>query len=355
MSSPSHVEGSEDDTTGPRSVLVPLSDSPTARQTVDAALALLGEVEGPTVCHLAVAIPYEDAVPEGERQLVQAREILERAIQWVAETETDIQVETALLARDRYLYGPWDYATVFEEYVTTADIDMVLLDPGYNPGPATPLLRSLEAELDEMGVAWEEAAIERPAEHEQLIGTASFDRLFALFWISLGFYLVLGDPTYWFDLVTGVAVAAIVSVSLSHVTFGLPPGRVESPVRTIRFGLFVPYLMVEIIRANVAISYVILRPSMPIQPQLTRVNARVGSGLPLLALANSITLTPGTLTVRANDQRLVVHTLLPSAQADLFSGRLERAVRFVFYGRSAARIPTPLERGDAGVMERDEL
>lgn len=352
MSRPAQADN-EEPASG-HAVVVPLSTSQTARQTVDAAVEWLHE-RGGGVCHLVVALPYDEAVPEGSRQRERAVQLLDRAVGWIGEMDVDVGVVTEVLGGEEYLFAPRDYAKVFEEYVETHEIDLVMLDPEYRPGTSAPLLEPLEAELETLGVTWEEAAVERATRRGQLIGTASFDRLFALFWISFFFYLLLGDPTYWFDLVTGVAVAAVVSVSLSHVTFGLPPGRVESPLRTVRFAFYVPYLIVKIIQANIAISYVILHPSLPITPQVTKVNARVGSGLPLLALANSITLTPGTLTVRANDQRLVVHTLLPSAREDLFDGRLERAVRFVFYGRAAAPIATPRERGDAAVIEGDEV
>ena len=191
---------------------------------------------------------------------------------------------------------------------------------------------------------------------EAVIGeTEDFDRLFATFWISYGFYLVLGDPTYWFDLVTGAAVAGIVAVSLAQVTFTVPLDRVQSPIRVVRFAIYVPYLLWEIVKANIAVSAVILRPSMPIEPSLSRVNSRVRGGLPLTALANSITLTPGTLTVRATNQELLVHSLITDARDDLFDGGLERGIRFVFYGRDAAAIPSPRERDDAEVVGGEEL
>ena len=68
-------------------------------------------------------------------------------------------------------------------------------------------------------------------------------------------------------------------------------------------------------------------------------------------LANSITLTPCTQTVRADDQELYVHSLVPFAREGLFDGALERWVRFVFYGREAARFPTPRERGDTEILQ----
>jgi multicomponent Na+:H+ antiporter subunit E len=100
-----------------------------------------------------------------------------------------------------------------------------------------------------------------------------------------------------------------------------------------------------------AIAYVVLHPDLPIDPEMVEFDAAVWSALPVTTLANSITLTPGTLTVDVSRQHFTVHTLTGSSRDDLFSGALERAVRFVFYGRAAARIPSPVERQE---MEQDE-
>ncbi|MFC4541915.1 monovalent cation/H+ antiporter subunit E [Halosolutus amylolyticus] len=339
-------------------VLVPLSDTVTVRQTVGYAVRDALESADSLECHLVVALPYDADVPESDRQREDAEQLLSRARNWVEEDaeDADVTIETTIVGIDEYLFGPRDYAEIFEAYADDHGIDRIVLDPEYQPGVTAQMLQPLERELDRLGLAYDEAPVERPARHGRLVGTGKrFDRLFALFWISYGFYLVLGDPTYWFDLVTGAAVAGIVAVSLAQVTFSVPLDRVQSPIRTVRFVAYIPYLLWEIVKANIAVSIVILRPSMPIEPTLTRVNARVRSGLPLLALANSITLTPGTLTVRANDQQLLVHTLIPSAREDLFDGGLERAIRFVFYGRESSRIPSPRERDDAEIVGGDEL
>ncbi|WP_255171603.1 monovalent cation/H+ antiporter subunit E [Natrononativus amylolyticus] len=339
-------------------VLVPLSESITVRQTVSYAVrSRVDDATDTLVCHLVVAIPYDAEVPEGQRTIDDARQLLDRAERWVREDagNADVEIETAVLGTDEYLFGPRDYADALAAYAEDHDLDCVVLDPEYSPGATAPILRPLERELTDVGLTYEEAPVERSARHERLVGTDSPGKLVALFGISLGFYLVLGDPFYWFDWVTGVAVAGIVSLTLSNVTFATSPTIRYSPVRTLRFGLYVPYLIFEIIKSNLQISLVILRPSMPIEPTLTRVNTKVRSGLPLLALANSITLTPGTLVVRANDQRLVVHTLIVDAREGLFDGALERAVRFVFYGREAAAVATPRERGDTEIIGGDEL
>lgn len=341
-------------------VLVPVSESVTIRQTVSYAVSSGLERSDHTLeCHLVAAIPYDDRTPEGERRIDDSNRFLDRVASWVREDAegAPVEIETAVIGTDEYLFGPSDYARAFGEYADEHEIDRVVLDPEYRSGPTGPLLEPFERDLRTIGLEFEEAPISRPARHQRLIGsgTESFDKAFAMFFISYGFYLVLGDPTYWFDLVTGAAVAGIVSISLAQVTWSFPLDRTKSPIRTLRFAIYIPYLVFEIVKANLAISVVILRPSMPIDPKLTRVHARVRAGLPLLALANSITLTPGTLTVRANDQRLIVHTLIPTAREDLFDGGLERAVRFIFHGREAARISTPRERGDAEIIGGDEL
>ncbi|WP_049923582.1 monovalent cation/H+ antiporter subunit E [Halopiger djelfimassiliensis] len=340
-------------------VLVPLSDTVTVRQTVGYAVQSGLEAADALECHLVAALPYDLEMPEGQAQMEKAEQLLSKAENWAREDagEGSVTVETAIIGFDEYLFSPRDYAETFDAYADEHGIDRVVLDPEFRPGTTAQMLQPLERELTNIGLSYDEAPVDRPARHERLVkgGTQRFDRLFATFWISYGFYLVLGDPSYWFDLITGAAVAGIVAVSLAHVTFTFPLDRVQSPIRTVRFACYVPYLLWEIVKANLAVSAVILRPSMPIEPTLTRVNARVRSGLPLLALANSITLTPGTLTVRANDQQLLVHTLIPSAREDLFDGGLERAVRFVFYGRESAAIPSPREREDAEIVGGDEL
>ena len=330
-------------------LLVPIANTPTSRATVDYALSI---ADGRDI-HLVGATSGDTETPEGHRQVSTVQQLLERAEAWIFEANSDEYgaVETRLLGREQYLFRPDDYARVFSGYAKEEEIDTVVIDPGYFTNSLGPMIAGFETMLREQGLSVIEAPVSRPARHEQVVGIREWRNIATLFVISYGFYLLLGDPFYWFDIITGAVVAGIVAVSLGSVAFGRPPDFPGSLVRTIRFSVYVPYLIVEIIKSNIAISVVILRPSLPIDPKLTRVDTKVHGGLPLLALANSITLTPGTLTVRGNDQRLIIHTLTSSAREDLFDGRLERAVRFVFYGRGDAVIQSPRERGDSEIIE----
>ena len=330
-------------------VLFPLADTVTARRSLDYAL---DAVAGGTL-HVVVALGGVSETPEGQSEREQASALLRKAKAWKNETDTmgTVTMETAVLGEDAYLYGPRDYVSALESYAEDHAVTRIILDPAYRIDDMGPMVDSFDAVVQSSDLSVEIAPVSRPTERQGMASGFSPIRVGTLFVISLAFYLILGDPLYWFDWITGVAVAGIVAIMLSNVTFANAPDYPGSISRTIRFAMYVPYLIVEIIKANIAIAVVILRPSLPIDPQMTEVNVRVGNGLPLLAMANSITLTPGTLTVRANNQRLIIHTLVPSARSDLFGGRLERAVRFVFYGRGHAAIASPEERGDAKVIE----
>lgn len=152
-------------------------------------------------------------------------------------------------------------------------------------------------------------------------------RLGATGTIAFGFYLVLGDPTSPFDVVTGLVSAAIVAAILGRVVFEQTPsmGTASSVLRAV---VFVPALLLAVVRANFALMAVVLDPDLPIDPDVVRIPAPQGTFARAL-LANSITLTPGTLTLDVVEDELVVHTLTEASKADLLEGSLARSVAFV--------------------------
>jgi multicomponent Na+:H+ antiporter subunit E len=202
----------------------------------------------------------------------------------------------------------------------------------------------VRAALDRQGrlqtVAVERAPVGRRIVRPPLAFPRTLPRVAATFGVSLGFYLVLGDPTSPFDVATGVVSAALVAALLSRVAFETDPS-VGSLKAILRAVLFLPYLLYAVVRANVAMAAVVLHPRLPIDPSVVHIPAprgRIGRAL----LANSITLTPGTLTVDVVDDELVVHALTRGTRADLEAGRLARAVSFVV----GERPPMPAGRGE---------
>jgi multicomponent Na+:H+ antiporter subunit E len=343
----------------PRStVVVPVEPTQTLRATVSHVVeaAIDGEFDA---IHFVEIASWRDGDPGTDDRAAEARRVLERVVAWAeadlddadGDSGDDVAVASAVIGAEEYLFGPDDYVDVLAAYAETHGADTVLLDPEYTPVGNTTLLQPLEFALSNTSLTVETAPVRRPTRPERLRSEATGVRFAAMFGLSLAFYFVLGDPFYWFDWVTGVATAAIVSITLSRVSFDADPAIPRTPKRLVRGAIYVPVLLYEIILANLVVARVILDPRLPIEPTLNRVTVIVGSGLPLMTLANSITLTPGTLTVRARDSDLYVHSLLPWAREGLFDGSLERWTRFVYYGRSAARLPTPRERDDYAILQ----
>ena len=70
------------------------------------------------------------------------------------------------------------------------------------------------------------------------------------------------------------------------------------------------WLFVEIIKANVAVVRQIISPDMEVSPTMTRIPTKDKSDLAKTMLANSITLTPGTVSVDIEEDHILVHALL---------------------------------------------
>ena len=87
-----------------------------------------------------------------------------------------------------------------------------------------------------------------------------------------------------------------------------------------------PWLMWEIIKANWDVARCVLSPSLPISPTMIRVKASQNSDLGQVIYANSITLTPGTVTIDIDKDIMSVHALTLAAAEGLKSGEMDRRV-----------------------------
>ena len=86
------------------------------------------------------------------------------------------------------------------------------------------------------------------------------------------------------------------------------------------------YLAREIVLANVDVIKRIFKPGKNISPQLFELPISQNTDLTRVIYANSITLTPGTVSVNVNRDSIMVHSLSKEAASDLCSGRLASAI-----------------------------
>lgn len=90
-----------------------------------------------------------------------------------------------------------------------------------------------------------------------------------------------------------------------------------------------PWLLWEIVKAGWAVTKVVLRPSLDISPSMTRVIAGQRTSAGIATYANSITLTPGTITMDVKGNVLTVHALERSGAIDVEEGAMDaRVARF---------------------------
>ena len=93
--------------------------------------------------------------------------------------------------------------------------------------------------------------------------------------------------------------------------------------------LYWPWLAWEIVKANWDVARVILSPKMPITPKVLHIKATQVTELGHVFYANSITLTPGTITLSLENGAMDVHSLTPIAEEGLLSGEMDRRVHAV--------------------------
>lgn len=118
-------------------------------------------------------------------------------------------------------------------------------------------------------------------------------------WILLTWPFVDGRID-WQVVVAGIIASAIVSIIFHDI---LPKEHhvFVSPVRIFWFLVYVPVFFYYVIKANFDVVYRALHPAMPINPGIVKIKTNLKSESGITALANSITLTPGTLTVDLTD------------------------------------------------------
>ncbi len=133
---------------------------------------------------------------------------------------------------------------------------------------------------------------------------------------------------------------------------------VTGALRALPYALvYVTLFLKELLTANVEVAYRVLAPSLPIDPDVYEVPLRVESDVAVTAIANSITLTPGTLTMDYDPDRnaLYVHTLFGVDRASVVDPirTWEDYALVIFDERRSPGDPVPIPPAGAGPAADD--
>jgi len=168
--------------------------------------------------------------------------------------------------------------------------------------------------------------------------------LFA-FWILLSGKMEAKYLTIGF--VTSVAAAWL---TLSLLSLPSSDGKGYFMAFDLPYGKYVfywVYLMKEIIKANIDIALVVLNPKLPINPQIVNFKRPMDNPMAHVTLANSITLTPGTITMDVQNGTYIIHALTDGAAEALENGQGEMMVRVSrLFNEEAGGKPVQQKEGD---------
>jgi multicomponent Na+:H+ antiporter subunit E len=109
-----------------------------------------------------------------------------------------------------------------------------------------------------------------------------------------------------------VILGSIVSIVLTFIMVNQLNFKVDAlfPIRLLKFiFMYIPVFIWKLILANLDVARRVLTPKIPLNPGIVKVDTKLKGDLGKLVLANSITLTPGTLSLDVIDQSVYVHTV----------------------------------------------
>ncbi|MDI6885434.1 MAG: Na+/H+ antiporter subunit E [archaeon] len=144
------------------------------------------------------------------------------------------------------------------------------------------------------------------------------------------FWLLLSGFFDAFHITAGIICSAIIAL-ISHDLFMKEGGLACD--KFFKLVLYIPWELWQIVLANFDVAYRVIHPKMPIDPRIIEFETTLRSDFALVTLANSITLTPGTVTILVDPEKgkFWVHAIAKSpADALLVDKTMQTKVAEVY-------------------------
>jgi len=124
------------------------------------------------------------------------------------------------------------------------------------------------------------------------------------------------------SVLIGLLISSIASIFFGEL-LTVTPGRFLNIKRYLWFLYYIPVFLWEMVKANIDVAYRVLHPKLPINPGIVKIKTNLKSEVSKTFLANSITLTPGTMTVDIIGNELYIHWI------DVKEREVEKATRAI--------------------------
>lgn len=156
-------------------------------------------------------------------------------------------------------------------------------------------------------------------------------RYITVFILSLIFWLLLTFKITLPNLIVG-SVASLISSIIFTRFFIKNVYKLLQPHRYFWFLIYLIIFIWECLKANLDVAYRVLHPAMPIRPGIVKVKTTLKSELAKTLLANSITMTPGTISVDIIDDYLYIHWIYvrsedPEIYTNMITGAFEKYIK----------------------------
>jgi multicomponent Na+:H+ antiporter subunit E len=152
--------------------------------------------------------------------------------------------------------------------------------------------------------------------------------IYFIFWLA---YTTSLAPD---EIIIGIILSTLLSV-FTYKSFSQKNPDNNIVVRIINLIKYIPVFIIEMVKANLDVARRVINPSLPINPGIIKISTDLKSDYAKLFLANSITLTPGTLTLDVKGNDLFIHWIdIESTDKDiqknLISGKFEDLLGGIF-------------------------
>jgi multicomponent Na+:H+ antiporter subunit E len=147
--------------------------------------------------------------------------------------------------------------------------------------------------------------------------TLSFTSLFLL-WLLLSGYFKTNLIVF--------GIFSCVLVTYLSIRLKIYSSHHERIKFNLRLPFYIPWLLKEIVKSNLHVARCILSSGHNIQPQTVCAKASQKTNIGLAVHANSITLTPATISVDLNENEILVHALTNHAAQGIIDGGIDKRV-----------------------------
>ena len=129
-----------------------------------------------------------------------------------------------------------------------------------------------------------------------------------IFVLMMGFWLLMATSVHWQHILVGTIFSLILVLFWSHLI--ISEKQTQFTVKQVYLlARYFIKLIFEVISANIAVAMIVLNPKMNISPGIIIMRCELKRTLLRVLFVNSITLTPGTVTLDLEDNLLIVHAI----------------------------------------------